>query len=119
MVEVGHVLLEHTAKMLFAEDQDVIKAFAPDAAQQSFTDGVRPWCSDRRAQHLNPASDRYGVEMRTVLRVVVADQVRGRFAEGRRLPELLRNPGVGRGLRHADVDDAPRAELRNDEGEQL
>ena len=57
-------------------------------------------------------------EGRPVLAIVVADEVPRPLVAGRGLAQLLGDPGVGRVARHADMDDAPRAERDDEEGEQ-
>ena len=63
LVEVGDILLEYAMEVPFTQDQDVVEAFAPDAAQQSFADRVRTWCLDRRSEYLDPGADCDGFEV--------------------------------------------------------
>jgi len=41
------VLGEHGLKVVAAEDEHPVEAFAPDGADDALTDGVGPGCSDR------------------------------------------------------------------------
>ena len=82
-VEVRDVLLEDPPQMGFAQDQDMVEAFAANTPQQPLADGVRAWCLDRRAQHLDSAAHRDGIEVRTIFRIVVANQVLRRDAKER------------------------------------
>ncbi len=118
LVEVDDILFEHPAEVGFAQNEDVIQAFAAHAPQQPFADRVRARCLDRRSQHLNPRSDRDGIEMRTVFGVVVTNQVLGCFPEGCRLAQLLGNPFVSWRPGHAHMHDPSRPEFSNHEGEQ-
>jgi hypothetical protein len=43
LIEGGHTLIERTLELLLVEDQQVIQAFATNAAEKPFTDGVRSW----------------------------------------------------------------------------
>jgi len=53
-VEVADVLGQHTPEVSLAEDQPVIDALPPDAAQEALADGVGPRCPDRREDGSNP-----------------------------------------------------------------
>ena len=39
-IEVVHLLADHSAKVTFVEDEEVIQALPADAAQQAFTDRI-------------------------------------------------------------------------------
>ena len=93
-IEVRCVLAEHPPQVGFAHDHNMVEAFPTNAPHQSFADGIGTRCLDRRSQYLDTCSNSDGFEMKTVLRIIVADQILGRLAEGRRLPQLLSNPLV-------------------------
>ncbi len=118
LVEVRHILLEHSTEMGLAHDHDVIEALAAHAPQQAFAERIRAWCLDRRSEHLDPCSHCNGIEVRPVFRIIITNQILRPLAVGRRFPQLLRDPRVTWRARHPDVHDPPRAELRDDEGEQ-
>jgi hypothetical protein len=42
-IEVRHIPIEHALELLLVEDQEVIQAFATNAAEKPFTDCVRSW----------------------------------------------------------------------------
>ena len=67
LVEVGDVLLENTAQVLLAQEQDVIEALTAHAPEEAFADRIRTRCLDRCAQHLDPGSRGDGSEVRTVV----------------------------------------------------
>ncbi len=102
----------------FAHDEDVVEAFAPDTAEQSFADRVRAWCQDGRSEHLDPGSDRDSIDVRPVLRIVVTNEILRDFPKGRRFAELLSDPLVTWRARRANVDDTPRGKLDDEEGEE-
>src|SRR6476661_283023 len=54
-VEEGDVLAEHPAEMALTEDEQVVQAFAPHAAQEALADGVRPRRAVWRAQDRDAA----------------------------------------------------------------
>ncbi len=117
-VEIRHILAQDTPQLSLADDHDVVETFTPDAAKQSLTDGIRSWCFDRRSQYLDPAAQRDSLEVLTILRVIIPDQVVGRLAEGCRRTQLLSNPLVTRRPCHADMHDPSRAQFHDDKGTQ-
>ena len=82
-IEVCGVLLEDASQVGLAHDDDVVEALTTDAAQHSLADRIRTRCLDRRAQHLDSAAHRDGIEVRTIFRIVVANQVLRRDAKER------------------------------------
>ena len=98
-IEVPHVLLEDTPQVLFAQEQNMIEAFTTNAAQQPVANGVRPGCPHRRSEHLDPAPKRHSLEVMTILRIVVANEILRPCAEGRcltqRVPGVAEQPVVG------------------------
>jgi hypothetical protein len=110
VVEVRAVLAQGAAQLALVQDQEVIEALASDAPQEALARGVRARCPDGRAQHRDPTARRDAGERGPVLAVVVADEGARGAAEGRRLAQLLRYPGVRRVPRDANMDDPTRAE---------
>ena len=55
-VEVRHVLAQHAPQVRLAQDEDVVQALPPHAAEEALAGGVRPRCADGRAQHRDPAA---------------------------------------------------------------
>ena len=53
VVEVGHILIHDAMQMSFAQDQDVVQALAAHAADEPFTDGIRPWCFQWGEEYFN------------------------------------------------------------------
>ncbi len=95
----------------------MVEALPPNAAEEAFAHGVRAgvlgWASaaprcDCLRQHGRPAPE---------LAVVVADQESQPRTEWRHLTQLLDDPGIGRVARDADVGDAPRGQVDDEEGE--
>ena len=74
------------------------------------------WRAIRCAQYLDALSD--PCEGRTVLGVVVADEVSRSFSKGGCAAQLLGDPGIGGALGHGKVNDAARFELDDDKDEQ-
>jgi len=115
-VEVGGILAQDAPQVGLAEDQGVIQALAPDAAEEPLADGVLPGRAVGRAQLHDAGPRSQPGEGRPKLAVVVADEVLGMPPEGHGLAQLLGDPRVGRVARHADMDDPARAERDHEEG---
>jgi len=115
MVEVGHIRAEHASQLRLAEDEDVVQALPPHAPQEALAGRVGPQGAHGRAQDADPARGGEAVEARPVLGVVVADQESRGRPEGRRLAQLLGDPGVRRVPRHANVLHPARPERDHEE----
>jgi len=96
MVDVVHVLREHSMEVSFTENQQVIKALAPHASHKPFTQSVRSGCLHRRVQNSDSSSVRNPIEHGSELVVVVPDQETRSLAPRCSIPQLLYHPGGGR-----------------------
>ena len=105
-------------QLILVQNEEMVKAFAADAAEEAFADGVRAGCPDGRPQHLDAAPGRDARELCAEFAVIVADQEARSRAEGRRLAQLLGNPGIGRMPRDADVDDFAGAKVDDEKSEE-
>src|SRR4051812_45878688 len=63
-------------------------------------------------------SDGHGVEVYAILGIIITNEIRRRDAEGCRLTQLLSDPLVRWRPGDADMNDAPRAELGDEEREE-
>ncbi len=54
MVEVGDIRAEHPPQVRLAQDQEVIQARPPHAAEEALAESVRPRGADGRAQDCDP-----------------------------------------------------------------
>jgi len=104
--------------MPLTEDEQVIQAFTPHAAQEALADGIRLRGADRRAQDRDAASRSDAGEGRPEFAVVVADEVARVLPERCGLAQLLRHPGVGRLARRAHMNDPPCGQFNHKEGEE-
>jgi hypothetical protein len=73
VVKVLRVLLHDSVQMPLAQDQDVVEALAPQAAEEALAYGVRLRCFVWCFQHLNACG--HSLERISILVVVVPDQV--------------------------------------------
>ena len=76
-VEVLHILAQHDVEVAWSGDQDVIKAFPTQGADEPFRDRVRPGCPDRGADDADVGTGEDGVKGGGELAVPVADQEPG------------------------------------------
>jgi integrating conjugative element membrane protein (TIGR03747 family) len=89
--------------MPFAEDHDMAQAFAPDAAQDAFTERVEVRRSRRDSDHLDTAGSGQRIELATVLAVVVPDEVTRTLVIRGSLTKLLSHPELGGVTGHVEV----------------
>ena len=117
-IEVHDIFAPHAGEVALAEDEQVVQAFRPHAAQEALAGGIRPRRADRSAQDRDAAGRGDAGEGRPEFAVVVADQVAWVLSERGGLAQLLRHPGVGRVACRTHMDDPPRGQLDDEEGEQ-
>jgi hypothetical protein len=118
LVEVGHIGMEHTLKLLLLKDQQVIEAFSPHAPQKAFADGIGSWSMNRGLKNLDATCGRHPSKARPEFVVVISDQIfrclsiRGGFSQ------LLRHLGIGRRACHAHMDHLARLQFDEEEGKE-
>jgi hypothetical protein len=49
LIEIDQIRLEKTMELLLMENQEMIQAFSPHAAQKAFAHGIRSWRPVRRS----------------------------------------------------------------------
>jgi len=77
MIEVPLIFLHDPTQVSLAQDQEVVEALSPQAAQKTFTDRICFWCLVRGSQHLD--SCRHSLERIPIFAVVVTNQIPGAF----------------------------------------
>jgi hypothetical protein len=105
-------------KLLLVEDQEVIKTFSSYASQKAFTDGIRSWCVIGRFEELDVARCCNPSEAWSIFAIVIANKIPWCLPIRSGFSQLLRDPAVSRRLRNAYVDDFPRLQLYDKEGEE-
>jgi len=115
-VAVRHVFVEDASQLALTQDDDVVEARAPDAAEEALAGRVLARCPIRRPYLRDAACcDNVG-EGFAKRAVVVADEVPGQLPEWRGLAPRLGDPRVGRVARHTDMDHPARPERDHEEG---
>ena len=96
--------MEHTTKVTFVEDEEVIEALPADTAQTALAHGIGAWGTDGSPEDLDPARCRDASDLGTIRAVVVTDQITRSDTKRRRFSQLLGDPRVGRmpGCSHMD-----------------
>jgi hypothetical protein len=103
-IEGVHICLKHTTKMALGQDQEMIETLPADTAEEVLAAGIGPGSSKGSSEYLNPAGYRDASQLRTVLAVVITDQIARFHTKRGRFTQLLGDPLVGRMLGHAQVD---------------
>jgi hypothetical protein len=96
VVEISDIFANDPMKVAFIQDQHVIQAFPPHAANEPLTYGVRLGGSHRYPQHSYPTISCHTVETLPVLAIVVSYQKSRPFLIRRRFSHLLCYPEVTR-----------------------
>ena len=100
------------------QDQEVIKAFSPDAAQKALTDGICSWSLIRRSKHFDATGCCHTCKTRPAFAIVIPNQIPGSFPIRSRLSQLLGHPAIGRRSCHPHVDDLARLQFDDEEGKE-
>src|ERR671936_169050 len=106
--------------MAAADDQQPVETFGADGADEALGIGVRPWCADRRVDHLEAFAAEDLVEGDRELTVTIVDQKpcpREQAAEAE-VARLLGHPGTRRVGRATGQVDASALELDEKENVQ-
>jgi len=74
VVEVRDVLGQHHHQMAAVDDQHPVQQFAPEGADPSFGDPVRPRCPHWGAQDAHPLAGEHDIKHAGELAVAVPDQ---------------------------------------------
>jgi len=81
VVVVVNVFLHDAIGMPFAQEDEVIQAFAPETAQETFADGIGLRCAIGSAEDFNACPDGNMLERSPIFAVIVADQEAWTFSE--------------------------------------
>ncbi len=106
-VEVVDILLDDVVKVALTQDQVEVEAFASEAAEEAFADGIGLGGAVESAQHLDASACGDSGEGGAVPAVVVVDEEAGSLAERGGFSELLCGPGIGGVSGDGEVDDTP------------
>src|SRR5262245_34718088 len=96
------ILRDEVAKMLIAEDQDIVEELATERADEALCERVHVWGAWRRPDHAGADGLEHQGEARAELGVAIADEHLRRVVH-RRVSSLLRAPCIGRCACHGSV----------------
>ena len=106
------------SQMPFIQDDHVVQAFAPHAADQAFHIWILPRASWRRDDLFHAHRHHRRAERLPVCAVAVADQISRRRVPRKGFAQLLCHPIRGRMCGDAEMLDAPPLMTQHDEDEQ-
>jgi hypothetical protein len=118
LIEGDHRGLEKPRALFLVKDQEVIQACSSHAPQEAFTDGIRLGSSVRRAKYFDATCRSHARQMLPEFAIIIPNQLFWSVSIWSRLPQLLRDPRIGRGSGHIDVDDLARLQLDDEESKQ-
>ena len=107
MIKVQDIAPEKLGELLLMEDQKVVQTFSSHAPQKAFTHGIRLWSPVRRSKDFDVTCCCYSCNMLSEFAIIIPDQICGCLPKWSRLPQLLRDPGIGGRARHIDMNDFP------------
>jgi hypothetical protein len=116
-IEIRAVLSKHTGQMSYAKDDDVIQAFAPGTANESFANRILQGRLNRCAQYLDPSTLRNTIKFSPELAVIIANDELGPLTEWCDVPKLLGRPFRGWRTSDTNVHNALRIDIDHEEGE--
>jgi hypothetical protein len=107
LIVVHDIGFEETVELFLVQDQEMIQAFSSDASQKAFTDGICSWRPVRRSKHFDTTCCCHSCKMLPECAIIIPDQIFWGLPVWSRLPQLLRNPGIGGRAGHIDMDNLP------------
>ena len=104
-VVVGEVATQQASEMPFAEDDNVIEAFASNRPDDALGEGILPGCSWGDEDLVHPHAFHASGENVAVDGVAITEQVLGCGLFRESLDKLLGGPRGGRVVGHIDVEE--------------
>ena len=101
--------------MALAEDDYVVETFAADRADQALNEGVLPGRARRAQDFLDAHASEPVAEGVAVDSIAISHQVLRHTVFLERLDDLVSGPGVGRMLRHVEMQDTSALMRQHDE----
>jgi hypothetical protein len=102
-------------QVAFAKRNEPVEALAPEGSDEALAEGVRFWTARRRLEHREAEGTGGCVERSREDRIAVVQEISPRMLGNEDLAQLLRGP-CSRGMRRrVDVEDAPGADLHDNE----
>ncbi len=115
LIEVKHIRVEHSLKLLLLEDEQVIETFATHTPQKALTDGIGSWSVIRCFENLDATRVCNPSEARSKLAIIIPDEVFRSLSVGCGFAQLLRDPGIARRACDAHMDHFARVQFDDEE----
>ena len=115
-IEVLHIGMKDTMQLLLLQDEQMIEALSPHAAQKAFTDGIRSRGVIECFEELDGACGCHSGETRSEFAIVVVNEICGGLPIRRSFSQLLGYPRVRGRVRHIHMDHLSRLQLDDEEG---
>ena len=112
---VQSVLFKDVLHVPSSEDDDVIQAFAPGTANESFTNRILQGRLNRCAQYLDPSTLRNTIKFSPELAVIIANDELGPLTEWRDVPKLFGRPFRSWAASYTNVHNALRIDINHKE----
>jgi hypothetical protein len=97
----------------------MVKTFSSHAPQKAFTDGIRSRSLILRSEDLDATGCCDPRKTRPEFAIIIPKQIPWSFPIRSRLSQRLGYPGIGQKSCHAHVDDLPRLQFDDEEGQVL
>lgn len=117
-VEKAHVLAEHGLQVMLSENDDVVQALAPNAAEKALANRIHQRSPNCCLHNADAGSFCHPVELRAELAVPVAEDDLSTLPERRDLAKLLSGPAFARLARHSEMNDLLRVYIDDEEREE-
>jgi hypothetical protein len=104
-------LCDEASEVLGADDEHVIEQLASQRADEPFGERIHVRASNGRAHDASPDGREHFHELRSQLRITVANE-HLRRAVKRRVSRLPRAPSVSRGICNSGMNDHPPSQVR-------
>jgi hypothetical protein len=117
LIEVDDIGLEEAVELLLMKDQEMIQAFSSHASQKSSQTAFARARSIRHSKHLDPTGSGHSRKNPPKFLVIIPDEICWGLSIRSRFSQLLCNPRVGWRSGHIYMDDLPRFQFDDEEGE--
>ena len=118
LMVVGEVTGQDSTQVVFAQDYNVVEAFAAEGTDQALGERILPGAVRGREDFVDAQALHAAPEVRAIDVITVAQEIGGRRVIRERADDLLRGPDSGGVLGDVEVDDAPALVGKHDEDEQ-
>ena len=118
LIEIRDVRIEDALELSLLQDQQVIEAFLPHAPHEALTNGIGSWSVIGNFEQFDATGRRHPVETGSKFAIVISNEIVRCLPIRSRFPQLLRHPRIGRRLCHSHMDDLPRLQFDEEEGEE-